>query len=185
MANPTIRRVNQFMPDVPLDFIRRVFNVMPIQPKFLGDVLDRRHPTPPSHVVSKTLGVKRIVCQKHQSLALHFATASTQNPAHLELQGHSRIPTGRISNLADSTVVPTALHFSATAAHRFFDRLTSAMTRPLESPNTPCTLDNGRNPSKAYVSHNRLAGLMAFGMKLPCLFFPDSQTTWSWFSCSV
>src|SRR5215468_6799428 len=54
-----------------------LFHRVPVQFEFLGDVLDRCRPTPPPYIVSKAFGVKRIVRQKLQSLALHFATAST------------------------------------------------------------------------------------------------------------
>src|SRR6185369_6027012 len=82
----------------------------------------------------------------------------------------------QISNLADSTVVPALLYFPAAATYSFFDRRTNAITRAFGSPNTPRTLDDGRNPSKAYVSHSRRVRLVDFAMNLPCRFSEDSQT---------
>jgi hypothetical protein len=68
------------------------------------------------------------------------------------------------------------LYFPAAATYSFFDRRTNAITRAFGSPNTPRTLDDGRNPSKAYVSHSRRVRLIDFAMNLPCRFSEDSQT---------
>src|ERR1043166_294714 len=161
------------------------FNRVPVKFKFLSDVLDRCCPTPPPYVVGKTFGVKRIVRQKLQSLALHFPPASTKHPAYLELQVHPRIAARQISNLADSAVVPTSVHLPAAATDCFFDRRTNAMTRAFGSPKTPRTMGEGRSPSKAYVSHSRLLRLIDFAMKIPCLFSSDSQEIRSLFSWGV
>jgi hypothetical protein len=40
------------------------------------------------------------------------------------------------------------MHQPARAARRFFERRHSAMTRAMRSPNTPTTVDPGRNPGK-------------------------------------
>jgi protein gp37 len=42
MPNLTIRRVNQFMPDVPSDFIRRIFDMMGEAEWHIFQILTRR-----------------------------------------------------------------------------------------------------------------------------------------------
>src|SRR5258705_1620251 len=161
----------------------QLFNRVPVQLEFLSHVLDGRRATPPPHIIGKALGVKRIVRQKLQSLALHFATAWTQYSANLELQVHSRIAARQISNLANPSVVPTVLHFAAAAAGRFFERRTRLTMRALGSPKTPRTVGVGRNPMNAYVSHNRLARFVDLAMEIPCRFSFYSQSVRSLFPC--
>jgi hypothetical protein len=156
---------------------------MPIQLELLGYILDGRRATPSPHIVSKALGVKRIVRQKLQPLALHFATASTKHPADFQFQVHSRIAARQIPNLTNSAVVPTSLHAPAVATGSFFERRTRLIIRALGSPKTPRTVAVGRNPESAYASHNRRARFFAVAMKILCLFSSYSQRLHSQFPC--
>src|SRR6266576_2928328 len=140
-----------------------------------------RHPSP--HIVSKALGVKRIVRQKLQPLALHFATASTKHPANFQFQVHPRIAARQIPKLTNSAVVPTLLHAPAVATGSFFERRTRLTMRALGSPKTPRTVAVGRNPESAYASHNRRARFFGVAMETPCLFSHYSQRLHSQFPC--
>src|SRR4026207_1768570 len=143
---------------------------VPVQFEFLGHIFDGRRATAPSHIISKALVVKRVVRQKLHALALHFATAPTKDSAHLELQVYPGIAARQVPNLPNSAVVPTLLHFPATAAGSFFERRTTLTMRALGLPKTPRTVGVGRNPANAYASHNRRTRLFEIAMKLPCRF---------------
>jgi len=157
---------------------------VPIQLEFPGHILDGRRATPSPYIISKALGVKRIVRQKLQPLALHFATVPTKYPAHLDLQIHSRIAARQIPNLTHSAIVPTLLNLPAIATDSFFERRTRLITRALGSPKTPRTVVVGRNPENAYASHNRRARFFGVAMEIPCLFSHYSQRLHSQFPCS-
>src|SRR5438309_3057171 len=161
----------------------QILDRMPIQLELLGHILDGRRATPSPHIVSKALGVKRIVRQKLQPLALHFATASTKHPANFQFQVYPRIAARQIPKLTNSAVVPTLLHAPAVATGSFFERRTRLTMRALGSPKTPRTVAVGRNPESAYASHNRRARFFAVAMETPCLFSHYSQRLHSQFPC--
>src|SRR5215207_5198429 len=128
---------------------------VPVQRQFLRHILDRRLPAAPAHIISKALGVERIVRQKIQPLPFHLAATAALDPPHLQFQKYPRVPAGQIAHLADLAVVPTHLDATATPARRFFERRSSVITRAFGSPNMPRTVGYGRKPGNKYVSQSR------------------------------
>ncbi len=128
---------------------------IPVQVQFLGNVLDRRLPAAPAHVMGKALGIEGIVGQNLQPLAFHFAASSALHAPHLDLQEDTHVPTREIANASRTSVVPPGMNSTAAAADRFFERRTRVMTRAFGSPNTPHTVCCGRNPGNVYASHRR------------------------------
>jgi hypothetical protein len=105
--------------------------------------------------MGKALGVKRVVGEKLQALALHRAAALALYAPHLEFEVDARIAAGQVARAPRAPVVPASVRPSAAAAERFFERRTRVMTRAFGSPNTPRTVLCGRNAGKAYASHSR------------------------------
>jgi hypothetical protein len=105
--------------------------------------------------MGKALGIKRIVRQELELLALHSAAASAAHPPHLELQIDARVATGKIAYLSHPAVVPAVVRAPTAAAERFFERRTRVMTRAFGSPKTPRTVGSGRKPGNAYASQSR------------------------------
>jgi hypothetical protein len=66
---------------------------------------------------------------------------------------------------------------SAVAAECFFERRTSAMTRAFGSPKTPRTVLRGRNPRKAYASHNRRCRFDLLAMRKSSQFRATQKTS--------
>ena len=128
---------------------------VPVQPEFLCDIPDRGAPAAPANVEGKSLGIKRVVSQEFQALALHLAAAPAIDAPHLELKEDAQAPAGQIARAADLAVIPARPHLPTTAAGRFFDRRTSLMTRACRSPNIPRTCSKGRKPTNRYASRNR------------------------------
>src|SRR5438874_398876 len=153
----------------------QLFDRVPVQVEFLGHILDTRLAATAPHKVGKALGVEGVVGQKLEALALHFAAAPTAYAAHLELQIHSRIPARQIANAPSLAIVPTRVHATTAAAQSFFERRIRVSTRAFGSPNTPRTLDWGRKPGNAYVSHSRRCRLPEVAMESSCQKLPTSS----------
>ena len=98
-----------------VQFLDRV----PVELEFLGNVLDRGRATAPPHVVGKALGVKRVVGQKLQSLALHFAATPALDSAHLEIEIDAHVAARQIANLPPRAVVEAPVG-SPTKPHSVF-----------------------------------------------------------------
>ncbi len=128
---------------------------MPVQMKFLGHVLDTRRTAAPAHNKAKALGIKRVVRKKVELLALHFPAIPALDASHRELDKYSGVPARQIACAPRRAVVPTRLHATTAAAHRFFERRVSVTTRAFGSPKTPRTVGSGWKPGKAYASQNR------------------------------
>jgi hypothetical protein len=141
---------------------------MPVQVEFLGYILNAGLPAAPPHKVGKALRVERVVGQKVELLALHFAATPAQHAAHLELQVHPRVPAGQIANAPGLAIVPTRVRATAAAAQSFFERRMSVSTRALGSPKTPRTLAWGRKPGNAYASHSRRCRLRKVAIETSC-----------------
>jgi hypothetical protein len=56
----------------------------------LGNVLDRRLATTPANEAGEPLGVERIVGQKVEPLAFHFATLPAKNTSHFDFEKYAR-----------------------------------------------------------------------------------------------
>ena len=64
---------------------------MPVQLQFGGYLLDRRSPATPPDIISKPLGVERIVRHKIESLPLHLAAIAAVEPPHLQFEINPRV----------------------------------------------------------------------------------------------
>src|SRR5262249_28675131 len=78
---------------------------LPVEGQFLGDGLDGALSPAPTHVEGEPLGVKGIVCQPLQSLALHAAAPSAPEPANRELEVDPLVATGEIAHQPGTLVV--------------------------------------------------------------------------------
>lgn len=94
--------------------------------------------------------IEGIVGPNVEPPALHCAVAPTEHSPDLKLQVDARIARRQIADPPHSSVVPDGMLPAANAAHRFFERRTSAAMRPFGSPYTPRARCYGRNPGKAY-----------------------------------
>jgi len=128
---------------------------VPVQRQFLRHVLDRRPSAAPAHIVSKALGVERIVRQKVEPLPLHLATAAAVETPHLQFQKYPCVAARKIAHAAHLAVVPTLLDAPAAPADGFFERRLSVITRAFGSPKMPHTVGPGRKPGNEYVSQSR------------------------------
>jgi hypothetical protein len=104
---------------------------VPVELELLGNVLDRGRATAPPHVVSKALGIKRVVGQKLQPLALHFAATPALDSAHLEIEMDAHVAARQVANLPPRAVVEAPVGSPTKTAQRFFERRISVMTRAL------------------------------------------------------
>ena len=138
---------------------------VPVEVQLLGNVLDRRGPAAPAHVMGKTLGVERVVGQEVQLLALHAPATLALDAPYLEFEVNAGIPAGQVARAARTPVVPAHVRPCAAAAERFFEPRTSVMTRAFGSPKTPRTVGCGRNPGKAYASHSRRCRFVELAMR--------------------
>src|SRR5205823_10529676 len=82
------------------------FDGMPVQAKFLGDILKGAHPAAPPHIPSKPLRIRGIVGKNVEALALHRAAASALNPPYLDLQVDARVAAGQVAHPPGLAVVP-------------------------------------------------------------------------------
>ena len=138
---------------------------MPIQIQFLGNILDRGTPATPPHVERKSLGIKGVVGQKRQMLALHLATTLAQHASHFELEINAAVGAGQIASQPRTAVVPARVHATTGPTGVFFERRTRVMTRAFGSPKTPRTVCSGRKPWNAYASHSRRFRLIEFAIQ--------------------
>src|SRR3989304_5032613 len=129
---------------------------MPVQFKFLRNILDSHASALSPHVVGKALRVKGIVCQPGKFLPLHFPAPFAQDSPDFHFQVYPGIPTGHIPYPSCCLVVITPMHSFAASTCCFFCVLSSRITRAFGSPNIPCTSDRGRNPGNRYSSSNLL-----------------------------
>jgi hypothetical protein len=97
----------------------------------------------------------RIVGQKVELFAFHFATRPATHAPHFELEIYAGVAAREVTHASNRAVVPTVMQASTTTASRFFERRLSLMMRAFGSPKTPRTVPSGRNPGNPYVSHNR------------------------------
>src|SRR5271157_5037591 len=128
---------------------------VPVQSQFVRHVLDRRLPAASPHIVSKALGVERIVRQKLEPFPFHLAATAALDPPHFQFEKYPSVPARQIAYAAHRPVVPAHVDATATAAGCFFERRFSVITRAFGSPKMPCTVGCGRKPGNAYVSHSR------------------------------
>ena len=113
----------------------------------------------------KAFGIERVVGQKVQPLAFHFAATPTLDAPNVDLEKDTRVPARQIPHPPRLAVVPTRLHSAATAAGRFFERRTRVMTRAFGSPKTPRTVGCGRKPENAYASSSRRRRLVGVAIQ--------------------
>ena len=125
-----------------------VFDRLPVQPGFLGDILDRHAPAAPSHEEGEALGVEWVGRQPLQLLLLHRAAPRAVDTANLQIQIDPCVPAGQVANSAYLAVVPGPRNLTADAAGRFFPRRHREMTRAFGSPKMPRTVGLGRKPGK-------------------------------------
>src|SRR5437764_8033970 len=125
---------------------------VPVQFQFRCHFLDRRSSATPADIMSKPLGVERIVGQKVELLPLHLAAIAAVEPPHLHFEMNPSVAARQITYPAQPAIVPAHLDTTATAANRFFERRLRLITRAFGSPKTPCTIGCGRKPGKQYAS---------------------------------
>jgi len=102
---------------------------VPIQLQLRRDIADRCAAATAADVKRKPLGVVRVVRQKFQTLALHFAALTASDTPDLELQVDPETAGPKIANPPDPAIVPAGLLPSARPAPRFFERRISTITR--------------------------------------------------------
>jgi hypothetical protein len=69
--------------------------------RLLGEVLDRCLAAAPANKVYKPLRNMRVVGQKLETLAFHFATTLADNASHIEFEIDPRVVTGKIAHATD------------------------------------------------------------------------------------
>jgi hypothetical protein len=141
---------------------------VPVQLQFRCHILDRRRAAAPPDIISKSLRVERIVSEEVQLFPLHLATAAAVDAPHLQFQINPRVAARQIAHAPQFAIVPAHLTATAIAAHGFFERRLSLITRAFGSPNTPCTVGSGRNPGKLYASHRRRQRFAVLAIHLGC-----------------
>ena len=129
-----------------------LFDRLPVQMQFFGNVLDRRSPATATDEESKAIGVKRIVGQPRKPFAFHLATVPAQDASDLDLQVDACVAARQIPYPAQPVVVERPVPLAANAADSFFPRRESRMMRALGSPKMPRTVVLGEKPGKRYVS---------------------------------
>src|SRR5271165_3092484 len=73
---------------------------VPVQSQFVRHVLDRRLPAASPHIVSKALGVERIVRQKLQPFPFHLAATAALDPPHFQFEKYPSVPARQIAYAA-------------------------------------------------------------------------------------
>src|SRR5258705_7916276 len=141
---------------------------VPVQRQFFRHVFDRRLSAAPADIISKALGVERIVRQKIQLLSLHLAAIAALDPPHLQLQIYPRVPAAQIAHPPDLAVVPAHLDATAAPTRCFFERRLSLITRAFGSPKIPRTVGSGRKPRNEYVSQSRRLRFFARTIHYSC-----------------
>ena len=139
------RRAHAFELGFHVLHVQRLDRV-PVQRQFRRHILDRLRPTAPAYIVRKALGLERIVRQKVEPFPLHLATTAAINPPHLHVEKYPRVAARKIAHPANLPVVPAHLDATAAAAHGFFERRLSVITRAFGSPKRPHTVGAGRKP---------------------------------------
>src|SRR5271156_5503149 len=125
------------------------FDGMPVEPQFCRHILDRPVAAAPADIISKALGVERIVGQKVEPLALHLAATTTIDPPHLQFEENPRVTARQVTHPTGLAVVPPHVDVTATAAGRFFERRLSRITRAVGAPKTPRTVGFGVKTGEA------------------------------------
>src|SRR5262249_30804982 len=97
----------------------------------------------------------RVVGQKLELFAFHFATRPTEDASYLDFEKNARVSAREIAHATDRAIIPTLMFGPADATQRFFERRLSSMMRALKSPKRPRTVATGRKPGKAYASWSR------------------------------
>ena len=115
--------------------------------------------------LSKSLGIKGVVGQERQMLALHLATTAALHAPHLELEIDASVGAGQIPNPARAAVVPTRVYATTGPADSFFERRTRVTTRAFGSPKKPRTVCSGRKPRNPYASHSRRCRFAEFAIQ--------------------
>src|SRR5271166_5227356 len=73
---------------------------VPVQSQFVRHVLDRRLPAASPHIVSKALGVERIVRQKLEPFPFHLAATAALDPPHFQFEKYPSVPARQIAYAA-------------------------------------------------------------------------------------
>ena len=138
---------------------------MPIQARLLGNILDFCTAAAASNVERKALGIKGVIGQKREMLALHVPTTLAQHASHFELEINAAIGAGKTANQARPAVVATRVRATTVSAGVFFEQRTRVMTRAFGSRKTPRIVCGGGKPRNAYASHSRGFRLAAFSLQ--------------------
>ena len=146
----------------------------PVQFQFLGDILDRARPAAAADIPGKPLRIERVVGQKVQVLAPHFAGTGAAQAPHLEFEVDPRVGAGLIASTSCRAVVPARVLSPAVFADRFFERRKRGMTRANGSPKIPRMSSRGSKPGKRYASMRRLR-LRSVAMAQSCHVQPRHQ----------
>jgi hypothetical protein len=147
---------------------------IPIEVELISNILDRRLSAAPADKVGEPLSKMRVVGQKIEPLAFHFATRPAKYASHGEFEKYSRVAAGKISHATCRAIVPAVVLAAARTAQRFFERRVSLMMRALGLPKIPRTVPSGRKPRNAYASHNRRFRFPGAAIRKPR---PISSTT--------
>ena len=121
---------------------------MPIQMKLLGNVRNRGRPTSSPDIPGESFGIEGVIRKKGKPLLFHEAAALAKDTANLHVQIDAKPTTGKVSYPSSLSVVKTFMYPTTGATCRFFWRRIKVMTRAKESPKTPLSLEEVRNPGK-------------------------------------
>ena len=97
-TNNARRRATSSTELLPHVLLVQLLDSAPIEMEFLGHRLNSTVPATATDIVGKPLGVKRVVCQPLQSLALHAAALAAPDPANRELQVNPLVPTRQVAD---------------------------------------------------------------------------------------
>jgi hypothetical protein len=138
---------------------------MPIQAQLSGNTLDFCTAAAPSNLERKALGIKGVIGQKREMLALHVPTTLAQHASHFEVEINAAIGAGKTANQARTAVVATRVRATTDSTGVFFERRTRVMTRAFGSRKTPRIILGGGKPRNAYASHSSDFRLADFALQ--------------------
>src|SRR3990172_6303955 len=140
---------------LPHILLLQLLDGLPIQVRFLGNVLDGRDTATPSHEEGEAFRIERILREPIQLLLFHLAASLAVDTSNLQFQVDPSVPTRQVAYSAQLAVVPGSTRMATDSADSFFPRRWRRTTLAFGSPNMPCTVELGRKRGKRYVSHRR------------------------------
>jgi hypothetical protein len=129
---------------------------VPIQVKFLGNILDAGGTAPTSHVKGEPFGIKRAIQKERKSLRFYLPALLAFDSTDFQLQVDPEGAAGKVPDSVYLLVVVGPVNCPARSAYRFFPWRTRVMMRARGSAKTPRSFRRVRNPGKRYASSSLL-----------------------------